>query len=64
MSAAQAYEAEVLTNSCLSQSSSEDMDVENHIPSPVKEPDPILATCAPDWISDGRCSLSSDLHKI
>ena len=61
MSAAQAYEAQVINNNCLSQSSSEEIEVENHIPSPVKEPDPILATCAPDWISDGSCALSRDI---
>ena len=43
-----------INDSYLSQNSSDEIDVENHIPSPVKEPDPILATCAPDWLSEGK----------
>ena len=54
LSASQDYGSQINDNTCLSQNSSIDIDVENHIPSPVKEPDPILATCAPDWLTDGK----------
>lgn len=33
---------------------------QQHIPSPVKEPDPILSTCTTDWINEGAFAFNKN----